>query len=125
MHDALEALVDAAAAQGLLAELPEGLALLDEVFQPDLAGVHAELVGELVDGGLDGEAALRGAVAAVRAAGHHVRVHDVVAEAARGAVVDRQGLGTHEADGGRAVVAVGAGVGERVEVDGGDGAVLL
>lgn len=107
LHDALQAVVSAAAAERLLAQLPEGLAGLDQVLQAQLAGVHAQLVGKLVDGGLHGKAALRGAVAAVGAARHDVGVDHVVAKAAGGAVVERQGLGAHQADGGCPVVAVG------------------
>ena len=124
LHRAPEALVEAAAVEMLVVQLPEGLAGLDQVLEAQLARVHAQLVCHLVDGGLHGKAALRRAVAAVGAARRGVGVDHVVAKAARrGVVVDRQRLAAHERDRGSAVVAVGAGVGEGVEVDGLDRAV--
>ena len=82
-------------------------------------------VGELVDGALHGKLALGGTVAAIRAAAVGVGVDGVPAKAARlHMVVDRQALVAREADRRGGVLAIRAGVGQRVQVDGRDGAVV-
>ena len=82
-------------------------------------------VGELVDGALHGKLALGGTVAAIRAAAVGVGVDSVPAKAARlHMVVDGQALVAREADRRGGVLAVRAGVGQRMQVDGRDGAVV-
>ena len=82
-------------------------------------------VGELVDGALHGKLALGGTVAAIRAAAVGVGVDGVPPKAARlHMVVNRQALVARKADRRGGVLAVRAGVGQRVQVDGRDGAVV-
>ena len=82
-------------------------------------------VGELVDGALHGKLALGGTVAAIRAAAVGIGVDGVPAKAARlHVVVDGQALMTRKADRRGGVLAVRAGVGQRMQVDGRDGAVV-
>ena len=82
-------------------------------------------VGELVDGALHGKLALGGTVATIRAAAVGIGVDGVPAKAARlHVVVDGQALVTREADRRGGVLAVRAGIGQRVQVDGRDGAVV-
>ena len=82
-------------------------------------------VGELVDGALHGKLALGGTVAAIRAAAVGVGVDGVPAKAARlHMVVDGQALVARKANRRGGVLAVRAGVGQRVQIDGRDGAVV-
>ena len=82
-------------------------------------------VGELVDGALHGKLALGGTVAAICAAAVGVGVDGVPPKAARlHVVVDGQALVAREADRRGGVLAVRAGVGQRVQIDGRDGAVV-
>ena len=82
-------------------------------------------VGELVDGALHGKLALGGTVAAIRAAAVGIGVDGVPAKAARlHMVVDGQALVARQADRRGGVLAVRAGVGQRMQVDGRDGAVV-
>ena len=82
-------------------------------------------VGELVDGALHGKLALGGTVAAIRAAAVSVGVDGVPAKAARlHMVVDGQALVARKADCRGSVLAVRAGVRQRVQIDGRDGAVV-
>ena len=124
LHGTGEAGRRAAGVQRVVVVLRHDLALAHEVLEADLAGVHAKLVGELVDGALDREEALRGTVAAVGAGRHGVGVDDVEGEAAREhAVVQRQALVAGQAHRGGAVLAVGALVGQGMEVERQDRAV--
>ena len=82
-------------------------------------------VGELVDGALHGKLALGGTVATIRTATVGIGVDGVPAKAARlHVVVDGQALVARKADRRGGVLAIGAGVGQRVQVDGRDGAVV-
>ena len=82
-------------------------------------------VGELVDGALHGKLALGGTVATIRAATVGIGVDGVPAKAARlHVVVDGQALVARKADRRGSVLAVRAGVGQRVQIDGRDGAVI-
>ena len=82
-------------------------------------------VGELVNGTLHGKLALGGTVAAIRAATVGIGVDGVPAKAARlHVVVDGQALMTRQANRRGGVLAVRAGVGQRMQVDGRDGAVV-
>ena len=82
-------------------------------------------VGELVDGALHGKLALGGAVAAIRAAAVGIGVDGVPAKAARlHVVVDGQALVARKADRRGSVLAISTGVGQRMQVDGRDGAVV-
>ena len=82
-------------------------------------------VGELVDGALHGKLTLGSTVAAIRAAAVGIGVDGVPAKAARlHMVVDRQALVARKADRRGGVLAIRAGVGQRVQVDGRDGAVV-
>ena len=102
------------------------LALAGDVAFSYLKGVDAEARGQLVYGGFHGEEALRRAVAAVRARGHVVGIHNVVHEPVRlGFGVKRDGFMAGEADGRGAVLAVSAGIGERIEIDAAHDAVFV
>ena len=82
-------------------------------------------VGELVDGALHGKLALGGTVAAIRAAAVGVGVDGIPPKAARlHMVVDGQALVARKADRRGGMLAIGAGVGQRVQIDGRDGAVV-
>ena len=82
-------------------------------------------VGELVDGTLHGKLALGGTVAAIRAAAVGIGVDGVPAKAARlHMAVDGQALVARKADRRGSVLAVRAGVGERMQIDSRDGAVV-
>ena len=82
-------------------------------------------VGEFVDGALHGKLALGGTVAAIRAAAVGIGVDGVPAKAARlHVVVDGQALVTRKADRRGSVLAVRAGVGQRMQIDGRNGAVI-
>ena len=82
-------------------------------------------VGELVDGALHSKLALGGTVAAIRAAAVGIGVDGVPAKAARlHMVVNRQALVARKANRRGSVLAVRAGVGQRVQIDGRDGAVV-
>ena len=82
-------------------------------------------IGELVDGALHGKLALGGTVAAIRAAAVGIGVDGVPAKAARlHMVVDGQALVPRKADRRGGVLTVRAGVRQRVQVDGRDGAVV-
>ena len=82
-------------------------------------------VGELVDGTLHGKLALGGTVAAIRAAAVGIGVDGVPAKAARlHVVVDGQALVARKADRRGSVLAVRTGVGQRMQIDGRDGAVV-
>ena len=82
-------------------------------------------VGELVDGTLHGKLALGGTVAAIRTATVGIGVDGVPAKAARlHMVVDGQALVARKADRRGGMLAIRAGVGQRVQVDGRDGAVV-
>ena len=82
-------------------------------------------VGELVDGALDGKLALGGTVAAIRAAAVGIGVDGVPAKATRlHVVVDGQALVARKADRRGSVLAISTGVGQRMQIDGHDGAVV-
>ena len=82
-------------------------------------------VGELVDSALHGKLTLGGTVTAIRAAAVGIGVDGVPAKAARlHVVVDGQALVAREADRRGSVLAVRAGVRQRVQIDGRDGAVV-
>ena len=82
-------------------------------------------VGELVDGTLHGKLALGGTVAAIRTAAVGIGVDGVPAKAARlHMVVDGQALVARKADRRGGMLAIRAGVGQRMQVDGRDGAVV-
>ena len=98
---------------------------MDDIGKAHLARIDPELVRHLVDGTLDRELALRGAVATEGAARRRVGVDDVIGEATcADVVVDRERLVTDEADGRGRMITVGAGVRQRIEVDGRDRAVV-
>ena len=82
-------------------------------------------VGELVDGALHSKLALGGTVATIRAAAVSIGVDGVPAKAARlHVVVNGQALMARKTDRRGSVLAVRAGVGQRVQIDGRDGAVV-
>ena len=94
------------------------VALADHVAAAELHRVHADPGGELVDGGLDREDHLAQPVAAEGAGGHGVGVHGVRVHFLVGAVVHGQGFAAaveHHAHG---MVAVGAGVGQHLQLQG-------
>ena len=82
-------------------------------------------VGELVDSALHGKLALGGTVTAIRSAAVGIGVDGVPAKAARlHVVVDGQALVAREADRRGGMLAIGPGVGQRMQIDGRDGAVV-
>ena len=82
-------------------------------------------VGEFVDGALHGKLALGGTVATICTAAVGIGVDGVPAKAARlHVVVDGQALVARKADRRGSVLTVRAGVGQRVQIDGRDGAVV-
>ena len=82
-------------------------------------------IGELVDGALHGKLALGGTVATIRAATVGIGVDGVPAKAARlHVVVDGQALVARKADRRGSVLAIRSGVGQRMQIDGRDGAVV-
>ena len=102
------------------------LALMRDIHFADPERVHTQLVRQLVHRTLDREQALCCAVAAVRARRHMVGIHNIAREAERLCLaVQRDGLVAGQADGRRAVLAVSAGVGQGVHVDGLENAVVV
>ena len=98
---------------------------MHDVLKAKVSRVHVQHVGELVDGALHGKLALGGTVAAIRAAAVSVGVDGVPAKAARlHVVVDGQALVARKADRRGGMLAVRAGVGQRMQVDGRDGTVV-
>ena len=82
-------------------------------------------VGEFVDGALHGKLALGGTVATICTAAVGIGVDGVPAKAARlHVVVDGQALVTRKTDRRGGMLAIGPGVGQRVQIDGRDGAVV-
>src|SRR5699024_623484 len=99
--------------------------LLHHVEVPQAGGVHVQPLGQLVDDGLQRIDALGRTVAPVGPGGLVVGVDYVVAKAVglQVAGVEGDGLVARQAHRGGAVFAVGAGVGQGVQVDGPDAAV--
>ena len=125
VHRAQQAAVECAGVELLVVVLRHDLALVHHVLKAQVGGVHAQHVGELVDGTLHGKLALGGTVAAIRAAAVGVGVDGFPAKAARlHVVVDGQALVARKANRRGGVLAVRAGVGQRMQVDGRDGAVV-
>ena len=125
VHRAQQAAIERAGIELLVVVLRHDLALAHDVLKAQVGGVHVQHVGELVDGTLHGKLALGGTVTAIRAAAVGIGVDGVPAKAARlHMVVDRQALVAREADRRGGVLAVRAGVGQRVQIDGRDGAVV-
>ena len=125
VHRAQQAAVERAGVELLVVVLRHGLALAHNVLKAQVGGVHVQHVGELVDGALHGKLALGGTVATIRAATVGIGVDGVPAKAARlHMVVDGQTFVTRKADRRGGMLAIGAGVGQRVQVDGRDGAVV-
>ena len=125
VHRAQQAAVERAGVELFVVVLRHDLALAHDVLKAQVGGVHVQHVGELVDGTLHGKLALGGTVAAIRAAAVGVGVDGVPPKAARlHMVVDGQALMARKADRRGGVLAVRARVGQRVQVDGRDGAVV-
>ena len=125
VHRTQQAAVERAGVELFVVVLRHDLALAHHVLEAQVGGVHVQHVSELVDGALHGKLALGGTVAAIRAAAVGVGVDGVPPKAARlHMVVDRQALVTRKADRRGGVLAVRAGVGQRMQVDGRDGAVV-
>ena len=125
VHRAQQAAVECAGVELLVVVLRHDLALAHDVLKAQVGRVHVQHVGELVDGALHGKLALGGTVAAIRAAAVGIGVDGVPAKAARlHVVVDGQALVTRKADRRGGMLAIGAGVGQRVQVDGRDSAVV-
>ncbi len=113
-----------AGALGQLIVEGRGLSLADHVDFPDADRIHAQLRRQLVDGAFHREGALGDAEAPERPAGHVVGIDHPAGEAAGlGFVVQGQHLAPGGAEGGGAVLAVGAGVREPLDLDGPDAAV--
>ena len=125
VHRAQQAAVERAGVELLVVILRHDLALAHDVLKAQVGGVHVQHVGELVDGTLHGKLALGGTVAAIRAAAVGVGVDGVPPKAARlHMVVDRQALMARQTNRRGGMLAVRAGVGQRMQVDGRDGAVV-
>ena len=125
VHRAQQAAVERAGVELLVVVLRHDLALAHHVFKAQVGGVHVQHVGELVNGTLHGKLALGGTVAAIRAATVGIGVDGVPAKAARlHVVVDGQALVARKADRRGSVLAISAGVGQRMQIDGRDGAVV-
>ena len=125
VHRAQQAAVERARVELLVVVLRHDLAFAHDVLKAQIGGVHVQHVGELVNGALHGKLALGGTVATIRAAAVGIGVDGVPAKAARPhMVVNRQALVTRQANRRGGVLAVRAGVGQRVQVDGRDGAVV-
>ena len=125
VHRAQQAAVERAGVELFVVVLRHDLALAHDVLKAQVGGVHVQHVGELVDGTLHGKLALGGTVAAIRAAAVGVGVDGVPPKAARlHMVVDGQALMARKPDRRGGVLAVRARVGQRVQVDGRDGAVV-
>ena len=125
VHRAQQAAIERTGVELLVVVLRHDLALAHHVLEAQVGGVHVQHVGELVDGALHGKLALGGTVAAIRAAAVGVGVDGVPPKAARlHMVVDRQALVARKADRRGGVLAVRSGVGQRMQVDGRDGAVV-
>ena len=92
-----------------------------------LNGVAAELFGQFVHGGFNGELALRGAEASVGARRLHVRVHHVSGEFERfeRSGVQRNGLMAGKADRRPAVLAIGARIRQRGHAERANAAVVV
>ena len=125
VHRAQQAAVECAGVELLVVVLRHDLALVHDVLKAQVGGIHVQHVGELVDGALHGKLALGSTVAAIRAAAVGIGVDGVPAKAARlHMVVDGQALVARQADRRGGVLAVRAGVGQRMQVDGRDGTVV-
>ena len=125
VHRAQQAAVERAGVELLVVVLRHDLALAHDVLKAQVGGVHVQHVSELVDRALHGKLALGGTVATIRAATVGIGVDGVPAKAARlHVIVDGQALVTRKADRRGSVLAVRAGVGQRMQVDGRDGAVV-
>ena len=125
VHRAQQAAVERAGVELLVVVLRHNLALVNHVLKTQVGGIHVQHVGELVDGTLHGKLALGGTVAAIRTAAVGIGVDGVPAKAARlHMVVDGQALVARQANRRGSVLAVRAGVGQRMQVDSRDGAVV-
>ena len=94
------------------------IALLHSVLQAQGKGVHVQLVGQLVHGRFHSKQALSRTVAAVGTGRHVVGIHHIADKAERfGLTVQRDGFVAGQAYGRGAVLAIGTGVGQRVQVD--------
>ena len=100
-----------------------GIAGLDDVAAAELERVDAEPSGQFVERRLDGEDHLAQAVAAERARRHVVGVDGAGVHLLVRALVDAEGLAAAVEHHRAGVVAVGAGVGEHVELQRGQPAV--
>jgi hypothetical protein len=126
----VEALVETVAAPdeirvGFAAVMEQVVAILHRVATTQFERIDAELDRELVHGALDREDHLAEAVASERAGGHGIGVHDLGIQPLRGASIEAQRLGDAVEEHASGVVAVGARVGEHVDVHGGEDAVLV
>ena len=125
VHRAQQAAVERAGVELFVVVLRHGLALAHDVLKAQVGGIHVQHVGEFVDGALHGKLALGSTVAAIRAAAVGVGVDGVPAKAARlHVVVDGQALVARKPDRRGGMFTIGAGVGQRMQVDGRDGAVV-
>ena len=125
VHRAQQAAVERAGVELLVVVLRHDLALVHHVLKAQVGGVHMQHVGELVDGAFHSKLALGSTVAAIRAAAVGVGVDGVPPKAARlHMIVNRQALVARQANRRGSVLAVRAGIGQRVQIDGRDGAVV-
>ena len=97
----------------------------DHVLPPDRERVDAQFAGQFVDGGLDGERGLRGAISPERTRGHRIRVDRIADALLVGAAVGGHRGAERRGEDLAAVVAVGSGIGDGVDLHRRERAVLL
>ncbi len=100
-----------------------GIAWFDDVAPAHVVGADAELPCQFVDRGFDRDLRLGQAVATKRARWHRVGVDGEAIDLLVRTVVDRDGLGQRVEHHGAGMIAVGAGVGEHLELERGEPAV--
>ena len=101
------------------------IALLYGVFQPQLKGVHIQLMSQFIDSRFYGKQSLRCAVTAVSTGRHVVRIHHITDKAEGFCLaVQWDGLVTGKAHGRRAMLTVSTGIGKGVQINALHNAVL-
>ena len=128
--DQVEALIEAVAAVEHvvifgLRRRQHGIAGLDDIAAAHLERADAELFGQFVDRGFDGDQCLRQAVAAKRARRHGVGIGGDAVDLLVRAIIDADAFADRMKQHRAGMVAVGAGVGEHVELQRGQFAVLV
>ena len=127
--DKIEALIQPVAADhAVVRERPDavhGIVRLDHVLATDREWVDAQLAAQLVDGGLDRERGLRRAISPEGARGHRIRVDRVAGPLLVGAAIGGHRGAERRGQDLAAVIAVGPGVRDGVDLHRRERAVLL